>query len=88
MVTPLRKAASNEPRIAILGIWSDTRLARGKYGIYVAVRGNYGPVTGSTRRLLEILPRKNQQFLLSCLLSDGNEDIQASLVLRNIRGTT
>ena len=36
------KAASYEPRIAILGIWGDTWLTRGKYGIYVAVRGSYG----------------------------------------------
>ena len=48
MVTPLRKAASYEPRIAILGIWGDTWLTRGKYGIYVAVRGSYGALTGST----------------------------------------
>ena len=47
MVTPLRKAASYEPRIAILGIWGDTWLTRGKYGIYVAVRGSYGALTGS-----------------------------------------
>ena len=42
VVTPLRKATSYEPRIAILGIWGDTWLTRGKYGIYVAVRGSYG----------------------------------------------
>ena len=42
------KAASHEPRIAILGIWGDTWLTRGKYGIYVAVRGSYGALTGST----------------------------------------
>ena len=49
VVTPLRKAASSyEPRIAILGIWGDTWLTRGKYGIYVAVRGSYGALTGST----------------------------------------
>ena len=51
VVTPLRKAASYEPRIAILqvlGIWGDTWLTRGKYGIYVAVRGSYGTLTGST----------------------------------------
>ena len=57
VVTPLRKAASYEPRIAILGIWGDTWLTRGKYGIYVAVRGSYGALTRSTWRLLEILPR-------------------------------
>ena len=43
MVTPLRKAASYEPRIiANLGIWGDTWLTHGKYSIYVAVRGSYG----------------------------------------------
>ena len=42
VVTPLRKAASYEPRIANLGIWGDTWLTRGKYGICVAVRGSYG----------------------------------------------
>ena len=55
MVTPLLKAASYEPRIAILGIWGDTWLTRGNYGIYVAVRGSYGALTGSMWRLL---PRK------------------------------
>ena len=39
VVTPLRKAASYELRIAILGIWGDTWLTRGKYGIYVVVTG-------------------------------------------------
>ena len=48
VVRPLRKAASNEPRIAILGISGDTWLTRGKYGIYVAVRGSYEALTGST----------------------------------------
>ena len=48
VVTHLRKAASYEPRIAILGILGDTWLTRGKYGIYVAVRGSYGALTGST----------------------------------------
>ena len=47
VVTHLRKAAPYEPRIAILGIWGDTWLARGKYGIYVAVRGSYGALMGS-----------------------------------------
>ena len=55
VVTPLRKAASYEPRIAISGIWGDTWLTRGKYGIYAAVRGSYGALTGTTGRLL---PRK------------------------------
>ena len=41
VVTPLRKAALYEPRIAILGIWGDTWLTRGKYGIYVVVTGVY-----------------------------------------------
>ena len=47
VVTPLRKAALYEPRIAIFGIWGDTVLTRGKCGIYVAVRGSYGALTGS-----------------------------------------
>ena len=47
VVTPLRIAASYEPRIAILGIWGDTWLTRGKYGIYVAVRGSYEALTWS-----------------------------------------
>ena len=46
VVTPLRKATSYEPRIAILGIWGDTWLIRGKYGIYMAGRGSYGALTG------------------------------------------
>ena len=53
VVRPLRKAASNEPRKAILGISGDTWLTRGKYGIYVAVRGSYEALTGSTWRLLK-----------------------------------
>ena len=48
VVTPLRTAASYERRIAILGIWGNTWLTRGKYGIYMAVRGSYGALTGST----------------------------------------
>ena len=55
VVTPLRKIASYEPRIAILWIWGNKWLTCGKYGIYVAVRGSYGALTGSTWRLL---PRK------------------------------
>ena len=51
MVTPLRKASSYEPRIAIVGIWGDTWLTRGKYGIDVAVRGSYGVY-------VTLLPRK------------------------------
>ena len=39
VVTPLRKAASYEPRIASLEIWGDTWLTRGKYDIYVVVTG-------------------------------------------------
>ena len=39
VVTPLRKAALYEPRIAILGIWGDTWLTRGKYDIYVVLTG-------------------------------------------------
>ena len=40
VVTPLHKAASYEPRIAILGIWGDTWINRGKYGMYVVVTGH------------------------------------------------
>ena len=46
VVTPMRKAVSYEPRIGILGIWGDTWLTRGKYGIYVAARGIYGALRG------------------------------------------
>ena len=75
VVTPLRKAASYEPCIAILGIWGDTWLTSWqKYGIYMAVRGSYGALTGSTWRLSGNSAMKNQHFLLSCLLRDGNED--------------
>ena len=84
VVTPLRKAASYEPRIAILGTWghdSFTWLTRGKYGIYVAVRGSYGALTGSTWRLLEILPRKISTFY--CRVSYVTVARIPSLVLRN-----
>ena len=80
MVPPFRKAASYEPRIAILGIWGDTWLTRGKCGIYVAVRCSYGAVTGSTWRLLEILPRKISTFY--CRVSYVTVT-RPSLVLRN-----
>ena len=49
VVTLLRKAASYEPLIAILEIWGDTWLTRGKYGIYVAVRGSYGALIRGLR---------------------------------------
>ena len=59
VVTPLRKAASYEPRIAIFGIWVDTWLSRGKYGIYVAVRGSYGALNGGLHDAFwKVLPRK------------------------------
>ena len=79
VVTPLRKAAASyEPRIAILGIWGDTWLTRGKYGIYVAVRGSYGAPTGSTWRLL---PRKISPIY--CRVSYVAVTRIPSLVLRN-----
>ena len=78
VVTPLRKAASYEPRIAILGIWGDTWLTHGKYGIYVAVRGSYGALKGSTRRLL---PRKISPIF--CRVSYVAVTDIPSLVLRN-----
>ena len=67
MVTPLHKATSYEPRIAILGIWDDTWLTRGKYGIYVAVSGSYGIYATPSATY-------NQPYLLPWLLSGGNED--------------
>ena len=79
--TPLRKATSYEPRIAILGIWGDTWLTRGKYGIYVAVLGSYGALTGSTWRLLEILPCKISTYY--CRVSYVTVTRIPLLVLRN-----
>ena len=71
MVTPLRKAASYDQRIAILGIWGDTWLTRGKYGIYVGVRGSYGA----------LLPRKISPIY--CRVSYVAVTRIPSLVLRN-----
>ena len=71
---PLRKAASYEPRIAILGIWGDSWLTRGKYGIYVAVRGSYG-VYVSTWHLL---PRKISPIYCRFSYVVGNEDTLVS----------
>ena len=82
VVTPLRKAVSYEPRIAILWIWGDTWLTRGKYGIYMAVRGSYGALTWSTWRLLEILPRKISTFY--CRVSYVTVTRITSLVLCNM----
>ena len=81
VVTPLCKATSYEPPIAILGIWGDTWITRGKYGIYVAVRGSYGALTGSTWR--QVLPRK-----ISTIYCDSRVFYVAvtgipSIVLRN-----
>ena len=51
----------------MLGIWGDTWLTRGKYGIYVAVRGSYRALTGlldafwkveRNVKLFKILPGK------------------------------
>ena len=81
VVTPLRKAASYEPRIAVLGIWGDTWLTCGKYGIYVAVRGSYGALSGSTWRILEILARKISTFY--CRVSYVTVTRIPSLALRN-----
>ena len=78
VVTPLRKATSYEPRIAILGIWGDTWLTRGKYSIYVAVRGSYGALMGSTWRLL---PHKISPIY--CRVSYVAVTRIPSLVLRN-----
>ena len=48
VVTPLRKAALYEPRIANLGIWGDTWLTRGKY---IASTWQYVVVTGPLQDL-------------------------------------
>ena len=82
---PLCKAASYEPRIAILGIWGDTWLTRGKYGIYVAIRGSYGGLTGvyveRNFKMFKILPRKISPFY--CRVSYVAVTRIPSLVLRN-----
>ena len=62
VVTPLRKSASYEPRIAILGFWGDTWLTRGKYGIYVAVRGSCGALTMVVNNWLYLLPHNYQPY--------------------------
>ena len=86
VVTPLRKATSYEPRIAILGIWGDTWLTRGKYSIYVAVTG---PLRGlcdafwkveRNFKMFKILPRKISPIY--CRVSYVAVRIP-SLVLRN-----
>ena len=74
------KAASYEPLIAILGIWGDTWLTRGKYGIYLAVRGSYGALTGSTCTW-HLLPRKISPIY--CRVSYVAVTKIPSLVLRN-----
>ena len=76
MVTPLRKAASYEPRIAILGIWGDTWLTR-KYGIYVAVCGSYGALTG-----FYVTPSAKWREISKCVSYVAVTRIP-SLVLRN-----
>ena len=81
MVTPLRKAASSEPRIAILGISGDTWLTRGKYGIYVAVCGSYVTVRGSYGVYMTLLPCKISPFY--CHVSYMAVTRIPSLVLRN-----
>ena len=94
VVTPLRKAASYEPHrhIAILGIRGDTWLTRGKYGIYVAVRGCYGPLLGPRDafwnvernfKIFKILPRKISPIY--CRVSYVTVWRIPSLVLRNTR---
>ena len=53
VVTPLRKAASYEPRIAILGIWGDTWLTRAN----TASTWQYVVVTGPLRGLCDAFCR-------------------------------
>ena len=66
MVTPLRKAAWYESRIAILGIWGDTWLTRGKYGIYVVVTG---PLRDLRDAIWKVLPRKISPFYCRSVVS-------------------
>ena len=81
VVTPLRKAVLYEPRIEIGGIWGDMWLTRGKYGIYVTVRGSYGAFTGSTWRLLE----SGDQFQnVMSPIRGGNEDTQNFYIFQPI----
>ena len=58
--------------------WGDTWLTRSKYGIYVAVRGSYGALTGSTWCLLS---RKISPIY--CRVSYVAVTRIPSLVLRN-----
>ena len=89
VVTPLRKAASYEPHtcIAILGIWGDTWLTRGKYSIYVVVtrplRGLRDAFWKVERnfKMFKILPRKISPIY--CLVSYVAVTRIPSLVLRN-----
>ena len=82
MVTPLRKAASYEPRITILGIWGDTWLTRGKYGIYVAVRGSYGVYVDAFWKVERNFKMFNQLYIY-CRASYVAVTRIPSLVLRN-----
>ena len=79
VVIPLRKAAPYEPRIAILGIWGDIWLTRGKYGIYV---WKYVVVTVPLRVLRDAFWKFcHVKSALSTIVSpirDGNEDTLAS----------
>ena len=84
------KGASYEPRIAILGIWSDTWLTRGKYGIYVEYVVVTGPLRGlrdafwkveRNFKVFKILPRKISPIY--CRVSYVAVSRIPSLVLRN-----
>ena len=82
MVTPLRKAASYEQRIAILGIWGDTWLTRGKYGIYVVVTGPLrGMPSGKWREISKCSKFCNVKSALSTVVSPtrgGNTLVSAA----------
>ena len=87
MVTPLRKAASYEPRIAILGIWGDsTWLTRGKYGSYVAVRGSYGPLYCCVSYVTVVL-RNTWHYVIICY-SYGNYPKLVVTYAHTMDGTT
>ena len=75
VVTPLRKAASYEPRIAILGIWGD----------YVAIswqirhlRGSTWKLRGPLRGLRDAFCHVNSALFTVVSLRGGNKDTLVS----------
>ena len=66
VVTPLRKAALYEPRIAILGIWGDTWLTT---VANTASTWQYVVVTGPTRGLRDAFWKVERNFKMFKILS-------------------